>query len=154
MLSGNLKYLAVIKQSKERCALVHWGICNEKTVCQSLQCREVMSHDSWSLVWHDPEWRLSLEHLSFWKYKAMRILFILNASISNYEHLCLSLKNDRINTDYQECVIVNVGGSGKYCHCSHKSSSPDSTVSHQTIKKETLSYTGAFLVLLKSQHAE
>lgn len=65
----------------------------------------------------------------------MRILFILNASISNYEHLCLSLKNDRINTDYQECVIVNVGGSGKYCHCSHKSSSPDSTVSHQTIKK-------------------
>lgn len=26
-------------------------------------------------------------------------------------------------------------GSGKYCHCSHKSSSPDSTVSHQTIKK-------------------
>jgi len=67
--------------------------------------------------------------------KAMEILFILITSVSNYEHLCLSPKNNLINTGYQECVIANTGGSGKYCHCSHMSSSPDSTVSHQTIKK-------------------
>lgn len=84
--------------------------------------------------------------------RAMEILFILIASISNYEHLCLSPKNNLINTSYQECVIVNIGGSGKYCHCSHMSSSPDSTVSHQTIKKETLLYTEA--LLLTVQHAE
>jgi len=82
----------------------------------------------------------------------MEILFILITSVSNYEHLCLSPKNNLINTGYQECVIANTGGSGKYCHCSHMSSSPDSTVSHQTIKKETLLYIEA--LLLTGQHAE
>lgn len=103
------------------------------------------SHESWLLVsclarsrmQAFPRTSLFLKRSSHTSVnvRVMGILFILIASISNYEHLCLILKNGHINTDYQECVIVNAGGSGKYCHCSHQSSSPDSTVSHQTIKK-------------------